>query len=85
MKKRRDTLESIPGVGRVIAGDLRAMGIHAPSDLRGRDPEKLYRQLCLYQGVIIDRCTLYVLRCAVYFVSNTRHDPKKLQWWSWKD
>ncbi|MBC8473125.1 MAG: pathogenicity locus, partial [Planctomycetes bacterium] len=30
-------------------------------------------------------CMLYVLRCAVYYASNTEHDPDLLKWWNWKD
>jgi hypothetical protein len=34
---------------------------------------------------VIDRCLLYVCRCAVYYASNTKHAPRKLLWWNWKD
>jgi hypothetical protein len=33
----------------------------------------------------VDRCLLYVFRCAVYFAEHTRHDPELLKWWNWKD
>jgi hypothetical protein len=33
----------------------------------------------------VDRCLLYVFRCAVYFASHKKHDPKLLLWWNWKD
>ena len=75
----------IPGVGRSIAEDLWSLGMRSVDDLRGRDPEALYERLCEIQGVRIDRCMLYVLRCAVYFASEFPHDPEKLLWWNWKD
>jgi hypothetical protein len=78
-------LRRIPGVGRSIAEDLWMLGIRSPGDLRGRDPQALYERLCELQGARIDRCMLYVLRCAVYFVSHERHDPGLLKWWAWKD
>jgi len=78
-------LESIPGVGKSIAQDLRDLGIDRPSSLKGKNPEKLYAQLCELRGQPIDRCMLYVFRCAVYYVSTKRHDRKKLNWWNWKD
>ncbi|MBW8041138.1 MAG: hypothetical protein FVQ85_14200 [Planctomycetes bacterium] len=28
---------------------------------------------------------LYVIRCAIYYASNTDHDPKLLKWWNWRD
>ncbi len=78
-------LETIPGVGKSIAKDLQQLGIHKISDLKDKDPEKLYDRLCKKMGAPVDRCMLYVFRCAVYFVSHANHDRKKLQWWYWKD
>jgi len=78
-------LQRIPGVGTAIAEDLVGLGITSVADLRGRDPEALYAQLCTQSGQQVDRCMLYVLRCAVYFASHSHHDPEKLKWWHWKD
>jgi hypothetical protein len=36
-------------------------------------------------GQHVDRCVLYVFRCAVYFASESKHDPELLKWWNWKD
>lgn len=81
----RNPLTIIPGVGTSIAKDLNGIGIFQVSDLKGNDPEKLYQDICKKQGVRIDRCLLYVLRCAVYFASTKAHDPELLKWWKWKD
>jgi len=78
-------LKRIPGVGASIASDLCSLGIHSASDLRGQDPEELYLKLCVVRGMRIDRCVLYVFRCAVYFASHDRHNPELLKWWNWKD
>lgn len=78
-------LRRIPGVGKTIAEDLWRLGVRSVAALRGRDPEALYERLCEIQGVRVDRCMLYVFRCAVYFASHERHDPEKLKWWRWKD
>lgn len=83
--KVRDELRRIPGVGVTIAQDLRDLGIHRVEDLRGADPQALYERLMEQAGVHVDRCMLYVLRCAVYYASEPRHDPELLKWWSWKD
>jgi len=32
--------------------------------LKNQDPEILYRRLCDYHGTRVDRCMLYVFRCA---------------------
>lgn len=75
----------IPGVGKSIAKDLNDIGIIRVEDLKGKHPERLYEAINRKQGVVIDRCMLYVLRCAVYFASHTDHDPELLKWWKWKD
>ena len=87
---RRDTtresdLQVIPGVGPSIAADLREIGIKKVADLKGADPQALYRKSNERKGVVQDRCLLYVFRCAVYYASRPVHEPEKLKWWNWKD
>lgn len=88
MPSEKDTqlkeLQRIPGIGKSIANDLYNIGIRKISDLRGRDPQELYRLSNNYAGVVQDRCLLYVFRCAVYFATEKVHDPEKLKWWNWK-
>ncbi len=79
------SFQEIPGVGKAIAQDLYNLGFRSISDLKGKDPEKLYKQLCDYQQADVDRCMLYVMRCAVYYASEKNHDPQLLKWWHWKD
>lgn len=93
ISKRRPTaksaaireLRTIPGVGPSIAHDLVELGIRSVADLRGKDPERLYERRCIQQGQTIDRCLLYVFRCAVYFAETPRPKPEMLLWWNWKD
>ncbi|MBI5805413.1 pathogenicity locus [candidate division TA06 bacterium] len=88
MKRQTDNfkgLQVIPGVGRSIEEDLRRLGIKKVSCLKGRDPEKLYARYCAMEGCPVDRCLLYVFRCAVYYASHDRHDPELLKWWNWAD
>ncbi|UCF65085.1 MAG: helix-hairpin-helix domain-containing protein [bacterium] len=78
-------LMQIPGVGPSIAEDLWTLGIRSIVDLKGEDPERLYHQLCVESGLKLDRCVLYVFRCAVYYASHQSHDPDLLRWWNWKE
>jgi hypothetical protein len=78
-------LQTIPGIGKSISEDLWNIGIRGITDLKNADPQDLYDHSCAYQGAKIDRCLLYVYRCAVYYASHKKHDPKKLLWWNWKD
>ena len=80
-------LRRIPGVGPSIADDLWRLGVRRVEELRGVDPESLYGRFCALAGGPVDRCLLYVFRCAVYFAETpeARRDAEKLKWWSWKD
>ena len=77
--------QHIPGVGKSIANDLWNLGFRSVQGLKDRDPEELYLQLCAQQGTHVDRCMLYVFRCAVYYASNETWDAELLKWWNWKD
>lgn len=78
-------LRKIPGVGQKTKEDLIALGYTCVEDLNGQDPEQIYQRDCKRRGVMIDRCQLYVYRCAVYYASNQSHEKEKLKWWYWKD
>ncbi|MBI5844894.1 MAG: helix-hairpin-helix domain-containing protein [Deltaproteobacteria bacterium] len=90
---KKSELEIIPGVGKSIAADLERLGISRVADLRGRDPQELYDQLRELSGGKLDRCVLYVFRCAVHFAEhsgdhfneNSPPDPELLKWWNWSD
>jgi len=71
------TLEQIPNIGPAMAGDLRAMGIARPADLRGHDALALYRQLCKLSGQRQDPCVLDTFMAAVDFMQGAAAAP----WW----
>ena len=77
--------QRIPGIGPSMADDLWRLGYHSVAELRDEEPEALYQRLCTLSGRHVDRCVLYVFRCAVYFASNEAHDPELLKWWNWSD
>jgi adenine-specific DNA glycosylase len=78
-------LQKIPGVGKSVAGDFWELGLRSVKDLIDKNPERLYQKLCDLKKTPIDRCMLYVCRCAVYYASNRRCQPELLKWWNWKD
>ena len=78
-------LRRIPGVGKNMEEHLVRLGYTSVDSLRGQDPETMYAQDCRLHGGQLDKCVLYVYRCAVYFAENERHEPEKLKWWNWKD
>jgi len=89
---RKDVLRDfrrMPGVGPRVALDLWSLGLRATAELAQADPEDLYRRLGVLAGGHVDRCMLYVLRCAVHFAQcearGQAPDPQSLKWWNWKD
>ncbi len=78
-------LQTIPGVGQKLSKEFSNIGIKNVSDLKDKDPEKLYLQICAKQGCQVDPCVRYVCRSSVYFAENKNRDPEKLKWWNWKD
>ncbi|PCJ23718.1 MAG: pathogenicity locus [SAR86 cluster bacterium] len=75
----------IPGVGKSLSKDFVDLGYKKVNDLKGESPEAMYKNLIALRGSHIDRCVLYVFRCAVYFASNSVHEAESLKWWNWKD
>lgn len=71
------TLEGIPNIGKSIAGDLRAIGIHEPAQLVGQDPYLLYERSNAAAGVRQDPCLLDCFISAVRFMEGG--PPRK--WW----
>ena len=78
-------LQTIPGVGPKLSKEFTDIGIKDVADFKGKNPEKLYLQICAKQGIQVDRCVLYICRSSVYFAEHKKHDPEKLKWWNWKD
>jgi hypothetical protein len=78
-------LQVIPGIGPHMAHELMALGYTDVASLKGQDPEAMYRRLMDLRSGPVDRCVLYVFRCAVYYASHQQHEPELLRWWNWKD
>ena len=88
MKERvssKKGLQEIPGVGPSIEKDLQDLGVFSVADLKHADPEEMYERSCQIQNVRIDRCLLYVYRCAVKYAGMTDKKRENLKWWDFKD
>lgn len=74
--------QTIPGVGKSIALDLWNQGFRSVEELKGQDPEEMYVRQSELQGAPVDRCMLYVFRCAVYYASNEEFpgEPGGKEW-----
>jgi len=67
---------------RSIEKDLHDLNIYNVSDLRNKYAQKLCKKLMQIRDCDIDRCMLYVFRCAIYFASTKNPDPELLKWWN---
>lgn len=70
-------LRALPNIGPAIAQKLIRLGIEQPGDLRGQDPERLFRQLCDLDGRRHDPCLLDTFVAAVDHANGAPARP----WW----
>lgn len=72
-------LTDIPNVGPAVARHLGRVGIAAPEDLRGQDPEELFERLCAHDGQRHDPCLLDTFVAAVAYAEGGPARP----WWEY--
>lgn len=79
MNVRKDiqAINEIPNIGPAIARDLALLNIFAPSELIGKDPYKMYDDLCQITGSKHDPCVIDVFISAVRFMEGA---PSR-KWW----
>ena len=70
-------LTTIPNVGPAVARELERLDIAVPDDLRGRDPQELFDQLCELDGRPHDPCLLDTFVAAVSYAEGGPARP----WW----
>jgi hypothetical protein len=73
------TLTEIPNVGPAIARKLERVGVMALADLRGRDPDELFEQLCALDGRRHDPCLLDTFVAVVAYADGGPARP----WWEY--
>jgi hypothetical protein len=72
-----NALRALPNIGPAIAKKLLRLGIEQPADLRGQDPEQLFRRLCDLDGRRHDPCLLDTFVAAVDHANGAPARP----WW----
>ena len=72
-------LRQIPNIGPSIAANLRLIGVTSPQDLLGKDPYKMYDDLCDTTGTRHDPCVIDVFIAATRFMAG---EPAKA-WWKY--
>jgi hypothetical protein len=76
-------LRDLEGVGKEFLKDFDLLGIKSVAELSKRDPDGLYRELCILTGTAQDICVLDTFRCAVAQARNPRLPEAQRKWWYW--
>lgn len=76
-------LTDLVSIGPAMLADFRELGITKVSQLRGRDPQKLYDQLCAVTGMHHDICVLDAFRAAIEQANDPNLPEEKRQWFYW--
>lgn len=82
LKVNRDRtykLTDLPNIGKAGASDLQLLGIMDPKALIGRNPYKMYEELCRKTGQRHDPCVIDVFISIIRFMEgeNAQH------WWAY--
>jgi len=73
----KEKLTDIPNVGKRVERDFHTLGITKISQLKNKDPYKLYLKLCRLTKVRHDACLLDVFMSAVDYANGAPKTP----WW----
>ncbi len=82
---KTENIDSIPGIEKECVEALRELGYENVSSLQGKDAEEMYYKLSAIKGSVQKKELLYGFRCAIYYATVKKADPKKLHWCYWKD
>jgi hypothetical protein len=74
-------LEDLPNIGKACAADLRLLGVHSPTQLTGRDPYRMYQDLCEITQVRHDPCMIDTFISVVRFMDGA----PALPWWHYTE
>ena len=74
-------LQEIPNVGKVIEKYFNIIGVNSPKQLIGKDPYKMYSELCNATNLQHDPCVIDVFISAVRYMEG---GPSK-KWWEFTE
>jgi hypothetical protein len=83
MQTEKRQLRDLVSIGPAMMRDLELLGIRSVSELRRRNPNRMYRQICRIKGQRQDPCCLDVYTAAVAQAGNPALPLEQCQWWYW--
>ena len=81
IRDKTEKLTDLPNIGKAVAANLRMLGIEKPVELIGRDPYRMYEELCEITGYRHDPCLLDVFISITRFVNGEEPKP----WWAYTE
>jgi nucleotidyltransferase/DNA polymerase involved in DNA repair len=82
MKDSRQ-LTDLVGVGSATLKDFKVLKIKTVAELKRKNPQKLYEELCDRTGQTHDICALDVFSATVAQAKNPGLPKEKCNWWYW--
>ena len=76
-------LKDLGSIGPAMLEDFELLGIHSVAQLRRRNPQRMFRQLCRMRRQAIDPCCLDTFVCAVAQAEDPNLPVEQRQWWYW--
>src|SRR5204863_7877967 len=76
-------LKDLVSIGPALLEDFEMLGIRSVAQLRRRNPQRMYRELCRIRKLLIDPCCLDVFVAAVAQAKDPNLPVEQRQWWYW--
>lgn len=83
MQTEQRQLKDLASVGPATLEDFELMGIRTVAQLRRRNPQRMYTDLCRLKGERLDPCCLDVFVAAVAQAKDPELPIEQRQWWYW--
>lgn len=76
-------LKDLVSIGPATLDDFELLGIDSVAQLRIRNPQRMYQQLCRIKRRVIDTCCLDVFVAAVAQAKDPNLPIEQRRWWYW--
>jgi len=76
-------LKDLVSIGPAMLEDFELLGIHSVAQLKKRNPQRMYRELCRVRKHSIDPCCLDTFVAAVAQAKDPNLPLEQRQWWYW--
>jgi len=83
MRAETRQLKDLVSIGPAMLEDFELLGIHSVAQLKKRNQERMYRDLCRIRKQVIDPCCLDTFVAAVAQAKDPSLPIEQRQWWYW--